>query len=149
MTSILLLALAGAIIAIIIGTVWYMPNTPTGRLHMRYVGFDRLSPEEQKRVMDVEKPKMWKKYLGQTILSFLTAYAVVFIVTMSMQNGVSASLAIGFVVMNWLAFMVPVVGSNIIWGTCQPDIAWKKFFADIACNLVTVFVVAVLASYFA
>lgn len=147
--SILLLALAGAVLAIIIGTFWYMPNTPTGRVHMRYVGFDKLSPEEQRRVMEAAKPNMWKSYFGQTILSFLTAYAVVFIVTMSMQNGVSAGLAIGFVVANWLAFMVPVVGSNIIWGTCDPAIAWKKFFADIGCNLVTVLVIAILASYFA
>ena len=46
MVTTLVLVLAGVVISIVIGTFWYMPNTPTGKVHMRYLGFDKLSPEE-------------------------------------------------------------------------------------------------------
>ncbi len=149
MTTIILLALAGTVISIIIGTFWYSEATPMGRLHMRVVGFDKLPHEEQERLKNEMKPKMWKYYLAQMVLSFLTSFAVVFIVTMSLQNGVPLSMAIGFVAVNWLCFMVPVNGSQVLWGNVDREIAWQKFFYDIASNLVTVILIALLASFFA
>lgn len=147
--TILLLALAGVIISVVIGTIWYMPNTPTGRVHMRYVGFDKLSPEEQQQKIAEAKPKMPKIYGAQMVLSFLTSAATVFIVYMSMTNGVTMSLALGFALFNWLCFMVPVVGGNILWGNVDPAIAWKKFFSDIAYHLVIVLLIALLTAFFA
>lgn len=147
--TIVLLAIFGAVIAAVIGTLWYMPSTPMGRIHMRYVGFDKLSPEEQKRKMEESKPQMFGMYAGQMLLSFLTSLAVVFIVIMSMRNGVSTSLAFGFILVNWLCFMVPIIGSGIIWGNVDRAIAWKKFLSDAASNLLTVLVIAIIASFFA
>lgn len=46
--TILLLSIAGVVISILVGTVWYSPGTPMGKVHMRYLGFSNLSPEEQK-----------------------------------------------------------------------------------------------------
>ena len=148
MTTIILLALAGAVIAAVVGTVWYSPMTPMGRLHMRYLGFDKLSKEEQDRKIAEAKPTMWKTYLLQLILSFLTSFAVVYIVTMIAQNGLSFSMALGFVVVNWLCFVVPTVGSHILWGNCERSIAWKKFFSDIFSILITLVLVALLANLF-
>ena len=148
MTTIILLALAGAVLSAVIGTFWYSPITPMGRLHMKYLGFDKLSPEEQKKKIEEAKPTMWKMYVAQLIMSVLTAFASVFIVTMSLQNGLTLSTALGFLALNWLCFMVPVVGSNILWSNCDRAIAWQKFFSDIAANLVTVLAIALLASLF-
>lgn len=148
MTTILALSFAGAVLAAVVGTFWYSNITPMGRIHMRYLGFDKLSVEEQKRKVEEAKPLMWKLYLGQLALSFTTALAVVFIMMTSMQNGVSAQLSFGFVLMNWLCFMVPVVGSTILWGNCDRDIAWKKFFSDISANLVTVLLIAYMTTLF-
>jgi hypothetical protein len=148
MPTILLLSLAGTILAMVIGTIWYWPTTPTGRLHMRYLGFDKLSEEEKKRKMAESAPTMWKYYLGQAILSFLTSFAVVFIVTMTVQNGVPFTMAVGFVLMNWLTFMVPVVGSSILWSNCDKSIAWPKLFSDAGANLVTVLLIAFMTSLF-
>jgi hypothetical protein len=149
MTTFILLAVAGTILSVIIGTLWYMPNTPTGRLHMRYLGFDKLSPEEQAIKVEEAKPTMPKIYGAQMLLSFITVIAVVGIVLMSMKNGVPREMAIGFVVINWFCFMVPVLGSQILWGPCEREIAWKKFWSDIFYNLAILLVVAVLASFFA
>ncbi len=148
MTTIFLLALLGAVLAAVVGTFWYSMATPMGRLHMKYLGFDKLSPEEQKKKIAEAKPMMWKMYLAQIILSFLTSFAVVFIVTMSIQNGLSVWMALGFVSMNWLCFMVPVVGSALLWSNCDRSIVWKKFFSDIFANLVTIIVIALLAILF-
>jgi hypothetical protein len=146
--EIALLALGGVVIAVVVGTVWYMPQTPMGRLHMRYLGFDKLTPLEQKAMIEKAKPTMWKTYLGQMALSLLSAGAVVTIVTMSMQNGMSFAMALGFVLFNWLCFVVPAVGGNILWGNCDSAIAWQKFFSDIGCFLVTFILIALLVSLF-
>ncbi len=119
-----------------------------GKIHMRSVGFDKLSPEEQKKKMQEMKPHMWKLYGGQMLLSLLTSFAVVFIITMSIQNGLTFPMALGFVVFNWVAFMLPVVGGHIIWGNIDRSIAWLKFFSDSLNHLVTILLVALLTSLF-
>ncbi len=148
MITILLLTIAGVVISLVIGTLWHSLGSPMGRLHMRYIGFDKLSPEEQQQKIREAGPTMWKTYLGQMALSLLTSFAVVFIVTMSVKNGVSLWMALGFVLMNWLCFMVPVIGANILWGPCERAIAWKKFFADCGYQLITLILIALVTSFF-
>lgn len=149
MTTIIILALAGSVIAAVVGTIWYSPGTPMGRIHMQSLGFTALSEEEQKAKMEEGKAMMPKMYAGQMFLSLLTSFAVVLIITMSMQNKVPFMMALGFVVMNWLCFMVPIIGSGLIWSNCDRTLVWKKFFSDIFANLVTVLLIAYMASFFA
>ncbi|MEN9881558.1 MAG: hypothetical protein RLZZ308_741 [Candidatus Parcubacteria bacterium] len=148
MTTILFLSLLGAVIAGVVGTLWYSAVTPMGKIHMQYLGFDTLSEEEQKKKIHEAKPMMAKMYGMQMVLSLLNAFATVFIVSMSVQNGVPLSLAFGFVVMNWLCFAVPVIGSGILWSNCDRAIMWKKFFSDIFSNLVTLLLIASVTSLF-
>jgi len=115
---------------------------------MKFLGFDILSEEEQKRKIEEAKPMMWKMYLGQGILSFLLSFAVVFVISMSVQNGVPFGMAVGFPIMSWLCFMVPATGSAILWSNCDRSIVWKKFFSDISSNLVTILSIAFLMSFF-
>lgn len=146
--TIFLLSLFGTIISAIIGTIWYSDKTPMGRIHMQYLGFDTLSKEEQKKKIEEAKPKMMKMYLTQMGLSLLTTLAVTFIITTSLKNGLPLIMALGFVAMNWLCFMVPIIGSNILWSNCDRKIAMKKFFSDIFANLVTILVIALIVSFF-
>lgn len=148
MLTILLLSVVGAVISAGVGTFWYSPFTPMGRLQMRYLGFDKLSKEEQEKEIEKAKPTMPKIYGAQLALSFLTSLAVVVIIIMSMRNGLPFSFAVLFVVFNWLAFIVPIVGQGILWGTCDHKIAWKKFFSDSSFNLVSVLVLAFITSFF-
>jgi hypothetical protein len=148
MITTILLMLGGVVISVIIGTLWYMPNTPTGKLHMRYLGFDKLSPEEQKQKIDEAKPTMPKIYALQMVLSLLTSGAVVMIVSLSLKNGVTFMTALGFLFVNWLCFVVPSVGMQILWGNCERAIAWKKFASDSLNILVTMLLVATMVSLF-
>ena len=148
MLTTILLIIAGVIISVVVGSVWYSPGTPTGKIHMQYLGFDKLSDEEKRLKIETAKPGMFKIYAGQMFLSLLTSAATVIIITMSVQNGVPFVMALGFVVINWLCFMVPVNGSQILWGNCPSGLSWKKFFSDIFSNLVTILLIALLASFF-
>jgi biotin synthase-like enzyme len=148
MTTIFLLSLAGVVISVAVGSFWYSPGTPMGRLHMRHLGFDKLTAEEQKKMIEKAKPTMPKTYVAQMLLSLLTSLATVFIITMSVQNGVPFMMALGFVIANWLCFMVPVNGSQILWGNVDRKIAWQKFFSDILSNLVIILLIALMTSFF-
>ncbi len=148
MVTILVLSIVGAVIAAIVGTLWYSNSTPMGKIHMQYLGFDKLSEEEKKRKMEEAKPMMPKMYGAQMVLSFLTSFAVVYIITLGMHNGLSFGMALAFVAFNWLCFIVPTIGSGILWSNTDRKIAWKRFFSEIASNLVTVVLIAILASLF-
>ncbi len=148
MTTTIVLSLIGAVIAAVVGTFWYSNATPMGKIHMKYLGFDKLSEEEKKRKMEEAKPMMWKMYGAQMALSFLTAFFVVFVVRLSVQNGVTVLMAVSYPVLAWLCFVVPTIGSGVLWSNCDPKIAWKKFFSDIFSNLVTILLIALLASFF-
>jgi len=149
MITILLLSVAGAVIAAIVGTFWYSNATPMGKIHMKFLGFDKLSPEEQKRKMEEAKPMMPKMYAGQMILSFLTSFAVVFVVIQSLHNGLSLWLALAFPIFSWLCYMVPIIGSGVLWSNTDRSIAWPRFISDALSNLVIVILVGLLASLFA
>lgn len=149
MITTLLLSFAGAVIAAVVGTLWYSNNTPMGKIHMKSLGFDKLSAEEQKAKMEEAKPKMPKMYAAQTGLSFLTAFSVVFITFMIVRNGLPFSMALGFIALNWLCYVVPTIGSGVLWSNCDRSLAWKKFFSDILSNLLTLVLTALLARMFA
>lgn len=148
MISIILLSLVGAVLAAVVGTFWYSPATPMGKIHMKYLGFDKLTPEAQQKMMAEGKSMMLSLYGLQILLSLLTSFATVFIVIMSVQNGLTFWMALGFVIMNWLCFMVPIIGSSILWGNCDRKIAWQKFFSDTINNLVTLLLIAFVTSLF-
>ncbi|HSX25075.1 MAG TPA: DUF1761 domain-containing protein [Candidatus Andersenbacteria bacterium] len=147
--TLIILSLIGAVIYAVVGTLWYSNATPMGKIHMQYLGFDKLSKAEQKKKMEEGKSMMPQMYAAQIGLSLLTSFAVVFIVTLSIQNRVPAGMAIGFIAFNWLAFMVPIIGQGILWSNCDRKLAWKKFFSDSLSNLVSVLIIALLASFFA
>lgn len=149
MTTVLIFSVVGAIIAAAVGTIWYSNNTPMGKIHMQYLGFDKLSGEEKKRKMEEGKAMMGKMYAAQMGLSLLMAFFTVFVVIESIKNGVPTYMAIAFPVFAWLCFYVPAVGTGLLWSNCDRSIVWKKFFSDIFSALVTILLIAFVATFFA
>ena len=45
--TLLILSLVGAVLYAVVGTLWYSNVTPMGKIHMQYLGFDKLSEEEK------------------------------------------------------------------------------------------------------
>jgi len=149
MTTVIILSIVGAVIAAVVGTFWYSNKTPMGRIHMQYLGFDKLSDEEKRQKMEEAKPKMTKIYGAQMALSLLTAFAVSYITVIGMgRGGLTIWMVLGFVLFNWICFIVPTIGTHILWGNCDPKIAWKKFFSDSFSVLTTLIITTLLASLF-
>lgn len=148
MLTIILLSLGGAVVAAVVGTFWYSNATPMGKIHMKSLGFDTLSPEDQKRKMEEMKPKMLKMYGAQIFLSSLTAFSVVSTTTLSIQSGLPFKMTLGFIFANWICFVVPTIGSALLWSNTDRSIVWKKFFSDIFSSFVTLILISLLASLF-
>lgn len=145
MLTIFLLGILGAVISAIVGTFWYSNKTPMGRIHMESIGFSKLSKEEQAMKMEEMKPKMWKYYLAQMFLSFLTSVFIAFI--MLEQKSLGSGIIYAEVAGIWLCFVVPLVGQPMIWGNIDPKLKWKKFFSDSFSNLVMFFVIIFVFSF--
>lgn len=146
--TILLLSLAGVVIAIVVGMLWYGSSTPMGKIQLEYLGFANLSPEEMQALIEKSKPSMPKIYAGQLFLSLLTSVFTVFVLTMSVQNGVPFNMAVVFPVVAWLCFTVPAIGTALLWSNCAGALAWKKFFSDIFSSLFTILLISLMVSFF-
>ncbi len=149
MLNLILLSLAGTVISVITGTIWYSNSTPMGKLHMKYLGFDKLSEDEKRRKIEEGKQMMAKMYSAQMLLSLISSFAVVFMVITSLKNGLNLPMAMGFVAFNWLCFTVPSIGTGILWSNTDHKLASAKFASDSLYQLVTLLLIALLASFFA
>jgi hypothetical protein len=148
MSTVILIGFIGAIISAITGTLWYGDWSPMGRWHMQALGFDNLTEEEKKKLREEAGSKMWKTYIAQMFLSLLTGLFIGFVTSYSVQNGAPANSVFYYVPMVWLCFTVPMIGQNILWGSSEGSLAWKRFFSDSFYNLVTFFVIAFVATLF-
>ncbi len=140
------MGIIGAIISAVTGTLWYMDSTPMGRWHMQYLGFDKLSAEEKQKLIAEAKPKMWKTYSAQMILSLLTSFFIASVTSYTIQNGGPGNAVFFYVLTIWLAFTVPMIGQNILWGKSEGSLAWKRFFSDSFYNLITFLLIAFVAT---
>lgn len=142
MTTIILLSILGSVLSSIIGTLWYSSFTPMGKWHMTYLGFDKLSKEEKDKKICEAKPYMWKTYLIQFILSFITS---LFIVSITLQTNKMAYI---FITMIWFSFVVTNIGTSLLWGNCDKKMIWKKFFSDSFNNLITYLIIVFVTTLF-
>lgn len=145
MFEIFLIGIIGAIISAILGTLWYNDKTPMGKWHMQYLGFDRLSKDEKAAMIKEAAPKMWKTYLAQFGLSFMTSLFIGFVTSFSAMGGAPLSAVFMYVAMIWLSFTLPLIGQGMLWGTSGGSLAWKRFASDAIYNLITYLLIALLA----
>ena len=137
--TIILLGILGAIISAIIGTFWYSMSTPMGRLHMESIGFNKLSKEEMEEKIKTMKPKMWKYYLAQMFLSFLTSVFIAFIILE--QKAFGHLMIYAEVAGIWFCFIIPLIGQSLLWGNIDQKLRWKKFASDSLASLITFFAI--------
>ena len=139
--TIIVLAILGVIISMAVGSFWYSPKTPMGRLHMKSTGITDLPKEEQEKRMQEMKPQMWKYLVAQAFLALLTSLFIAFIMKEQAAFNLGSGVIYGEVFLIWLCFTIPMVGQSLLWGNCDKGLRWKKFFSDISENLVTYFVI--------
>src|SRR5690606_883511 len=111
-----LAVLVAAVAMFVVGAVWYgvIFGKQWGVIH----GFDKLSEKKQKEMQS----KMAVPYLGQFIVTFLTALTLAFFMDKApdISNGALAFWA-------WLGFMIPTLYSAVTFGGAPEGTAIQKF----------------------
>jgi len=145
--KIVLLGILGAVISAVVGTFWYSMKTPMGKVHLESTGFLKFSKEEQERKIKEMKPKMWKYYLAQMFLSFLTSAFIAYIMIVQKAYDVGIVPIYGEVAAIWLCFVIPLVGQALLWGNVELKLRWKKLLSDSLSNLVTFVIIIFVFSF--
>lgn len=111
----LVAVLAATVAMFIVGAVWYglIFGKQWGAIH----GFDKLPEKKQKEMQS----KMAMPYLGQLIVTALTAYTLAYFMSITdISNGALAFWA-------WLGFMIPTLYSAVTFGGAPEGTAMQKF----------------------
>lgn len=108
--------IAAAVAMFIVGAIWYgvIFGKQWGKIH----GFDKLSEKQQKEMQS----KMLVPYIGQYVVTFLTAWALAFFIQKlpDVGNGVIAFWV-------WLGFMIPTLYGAVTFGGAPEGKAIEKF----------------------
>jgi hypothetical protein len=137
----------GIIISIALGTLWHSPLSPFGKIHMEYLGFDKLTKEQQDKKIEETKPHMWKVYTKQAFLSGITSAALAYMVLTFPPEGGNSFIYLNIIAL-WVAFVVPLIGQNLLWGPCEDGkLQMKKFFGDSLYQLVTYLLIVFVLSF--
>ncbi len=102
--------LVAAIVAFVIGGLWYSPML-FGNLYMKLAGVT------QKQINDMKKKGgmagMWKSYLGMFIGTLVMSYVVAHFVQYVGATTISAGIQLGFWL--WLGVAAPLQLSAVFW----------------------------------
>ena len=116
-----------AIAALAIGFAWYS-KAMFGKMWMKLMGMDTLSPEAQAAA----KKKMGGLIFAQLIMSLVSAYVLAyFMALLPTLSGMHLAFWV------WLGFLMPTAAGAAIWSGKPSKMAWNMFFITALCELVT------------
>lgn len=123
-----------AIVAMIIGSLWYGPVF--GKQWMALMGITKEQLEKGK------KANMTKQYIflfiSTLVMAFVLSHMLVFASAYMHETGTSAGLMTGF--WNWLGFIAPVTLGSVLWER-RP---WTLWVLNNAYQLLTLCVMGVI-----
>ncbi len=134
----LLAVVVAAVLAMVVGTLWYGPLF--GKPWMRMTGMD------MKNMSHEEKMKMRKGMGGKYLLQFIGALVMAFILSRAYlhtsayldNKGIVTGLSVGFFA--WLGFVAPVLLPSVLWEG-KP---WKLWWINAGQFLVTLLLMGAL-----
>jgi len=102
--------LAASVVQFIIGAIWYTPvfGKMWGKIH----GFDKVSKEEQKKMMKQMGPLL----LAQFLVTIVTTVMLAMFINV-LPSGWSVYCLAGFL---WLGFVLPTQISAVLFGGTEP-----------------------------
>lgn len=118
-----------AVLAMVIGAVWYGPLF--GKVWMKVI---KISPDDAKRRAEMQKGAA-PLYAVQFLLALFQAYVLAYYIAgWKEASGVENALWI------WAAFIVPVVAGTAMWNNDSKSISWARFLIQSGYQLVTMVV---------
>ncbi|MDD5318470.1 MAG: DUF1761 domain-containing protein [Candidatus Pacebacteria bacterium] len=131
----LLIVLVCAVIAMVVGGVWYGPLF--GKKWMKIAVRDAGDIEERKKM---QKASM-KLYIIQFVLTLLQVFILAFYVnTFRNFSGVQNAFLI------WLAFVMPTVAGASMWNNDSKKIKWSRFLIQAGYQLVMFIIFGLILS---
>ena len=120
-----LVVVLGAIIAMILGAIWYGPLF--GNIWLKIIGATEMDTMKRK--------EMQKKAMPLYLIQFILALFQVFVLarlTLSLSNVSALETAL------WLfaGFIVPTVAASAMWNNDSRQIAWGRFLIQAGYQLV-------------
>ncbi len=121
-----LTVVASAVIALVIGGVWYGPLF--GKKWMEAIGAANCTEEQKKEAMK----GMWKLYVLQFLLVLFQMYVLFWYV--GTLSEISTTIHTAFSL--WVAFVMPTIAGVAIWSGESKKIAWNKFLIQAGYQLI-------------
>lgn len=128
----LIVAVAGGIVAMVVGMLWYGPLFGKKWFSLAHPGadFEKMKTEGQKSMM----PSMAMMFLANVVLSGVLSYFV-----SAMGGGLYIGLMTAFIV--WLGFIATVGLSNVLFEGKPKEL----YLLNMGCQLVTLLIVGAVA----
>ncbi len=133
MLGIFILPLIAAVVATILGMIWFGPLF--GNHYMRVMG---INPE----MALANKKSMMPKMLLDFVLSFVMFLGLLMILNIAQAGSYGAALI--FTLLFWGFIMLPTKASSVIWSNKTTKDAWVLFGLTAGYSLITFVVSAVL-----
>lgn len=123
-----------AILAMIIGFIWYGPLF--GKSWMKIMGVEAMSAEQKKAM----EKGMWAMYFLQFILSLVTAYVLDFVLV----NWVGDMAVVGVAILVWFGFIMTTEAGAALWSGRPRKTAWKMFLISTSGHFITFIVFGIV-----
>ncbi len=105
-----------AVLAMIIGAIWYGPLF--GKKWMEIVNLNPTDLAAREKM----KKGVWKLYLTQFLLTLFQVYVLAFYIAgWKDASGLENSLWI------WAAFIIPTIAGTAMWNNDSAKISWARF----------------------
>lgn len=103
-----LAVLIGAVVSMVIGSIWYGPLF--GKQFMQAMGMNSWTPEEQAAM----KQKMMVSYVAQFVASLVMFFVLAKLIGDLGELTVAGGMIVALWI--WIGFVVPVKLGDLIWG---------------------------------
>lgn len=113
-----------AILAMIIGALWYGPLF--GGTWARVVKADALDTENRKKMQKAAFPL----YVVQFLLTLFQLFVLAHLTGSSARGGIFSALWV------WAGFIVPMIAATAIWNNDSRNISWARFLIQSGYQLV-------------
>ncbi len=132
-----LTALAGAVLSMIVGVIWYGPLF--GKQWAEVIGSKMPSGLSKAEMMAMQKA-MIPTYLTNFVVSFAQYYALGFVAALLVitVGGLTVLGALMYGVFIWLGFIVPVLTVGALWSGKSKRHSWMMFGLTAGYQLVVV-----------
>jgi hypothetical protein len=134
---------ASIVMTIVLGTVWYAPQVPTGRIWMREVGMSpdvKPDPKKMGQAMGIMllSAVLMMFVLAHVMVAFRDAFRLDGVPTLGLTGAITAGVLV------WLGFQVPLV----LNGVAFENKSWTLFGINAGYYLVSMVLAGVIFAQF-